>query len=277
MRGALLLIHRLVSPGCRITTTWARAGYYLHPLIMGGTTYGFSPMDFLRPTVVWLLTISRVRATYASSSNFGFEYCLREDKVSSKQLCDLDLSSLRVTLQRVEPVRPDKMHRFLERFLPYGLRPEAHIVAYGLAENTLAVTHYGRRVVTVNQRMLQQGKLHIENPLPLNNNQLHIASCGKPLEGIRCADRESGIPHCSGPQADRRIWITGKSVCQGYWNRPKLTQDVFRNTVANDPEDRNAYLRTGDLAFLDTRTSCSSVDALRTSSSSAGSTTTRKT
>ncbi len=225
-------------------------GYYLYPLIMGGTTYGFSPMDFLKRPSVWLLTISRVRATYASSSNFGFEYCLREDKVSSEQLGDFDLSSLRVLMNASEPARPDTYLRFLERFAPYGLRPEAHVVAYGLAENTLAVTHYGRRVVTVNKRMLQQGKLHIENPLPLNNDQLHIMSCGKPLEGIhvRVVDPESRTA-----QAEKQIgevWITGKSVCQGYWNRPKLTQEVFRNTVANDPEDRNAYLRTGDLGFL---------------------------
>lgn len=56
-------------------------GYYLFPIIAGGTTYGFSPVDFLRRPILWLQTICRVRTTYASSPNFGFEYCLREDKI----------------------------------------------------------------------------------------------------------------------------------------------------------------------------------------------------
>ncbi len=225
-------------------------GYYLYPIITGGTTYGFSPFDFLRRPFLWLLTISRVRATYASSPNFGFEYCLREDKVSSKQLGDLDLSSLRVLMNASESVCADTYFRFLDRFAPCGLRPQAHVVAYGLAENTLAVTHNGRRVVTVNKRMFQQGKLHIENPLPLNNNQLHIASCGKPLEGVRVLVVNPETRAAQGEKQIGEIWVAGRSVCQGYWNRPKVTQEVFRNAVANYQEDRNAYLRTGDLGFF---------------------------
>ena len=41
--------------------------------------YGFSPLDFLRRPVLWLETLSRYKATYTSSPNFGFEYCLSPD------------------------------------------------------------------------------------------------------------------------------------------------------------------------------------------------------
>jgi thioester reductase-like protein len=226
-------------------------GYYVYLVITGGTTYGFSPMDFLKRPILWLETLSRVRATYTSSPNFGFEYCLREDKIPSEQLSDLDLSSVRVMMSGSEPVRAETYRRFLERFGPYGLRPEAHVVAYGLAENTLAVSNYGRRMVTVNKRSLQEGTLHIESAELLNNNQLTLVSCGRPLDGIHVRIVNPKSRAVLGSRQIGEIWVAGKSTCQGYWNRPELTHEVFHNTVANDAEDQNAYLRTGDLGFLE--------------------------
>lgn len=225
-------------------------GYYVYLVITGGTTYGFSPMDFLKRPILWLQTLSRVQATYTSSPNFGFEYCLREDKIPSNQLGDLDLSSVRVLMNASEPVRAETYRRFLERFGPYGLRPQAHVVSYGLAENTLAASHSGRRIITLNKRLLQEGRLHLENPKLLSDNQLQLVSCGRPLDDIhvRIVDPKS---HAA---LDNRqigeIWLAGKSTSQGYWNRPQLTHETFHNSIANDPDDHNIYLRTGDLGFL---------------------------
>lgn len=223
-------------------------GYYLFPLISGGTTYGFSPLDFLKRPVLWFELITRFRATYASSPNFGFEYCLREDKIPREQLDGVDLSSLRVLMSAAEPARANTYLRFIDRFAPYGLRPEAHVVAYGLAENTLGVTHYGRRIVRVNKRLLGQGTVQIEDASA--TNQVTFASCGKTLDGVhlRIVDPESGT--ALEQKQVGEIWVAGKSLCQGYWNRPDLTRMAFGNVIANDPWDRNSYLRTGDLGFL---------------------------
>jgi thioester reductase-like protein len=226
-------------------------GYYLFLVITGGTTFGFSPLDFLKRPILWLQTLSRVRATYSSSPNFGFEYCLREDKVSTSQLTDVDLSALRVLMNAAEPVRPETFERFLERFGPYGLRSDAHVVAYGLAENTLAATHYGARMVTADRRILQEGALRIDNASIPNTGDLRIASCGRPLPGIQLQIVE---PRSRAVLDDRQIgeiWLAGKSVCEGYWNRPELTHEVFRNQLADDPSDDRSYLRTGDLGFVD--------------------------
>jgi thioester reductase-like protein len=225
-------------------------GYYLYPLITGGTTYGFAPLNFLKRPEIWLQTISRVRATYTSSPNFGLEYCLREDKVSDEQLDGVDLSSLRVLMNAAEPVRAETHLRFLERFSEFGLRPEAHVVAYGLAENTLAVSHHGKQVVTVNKRQMQRRQLHFEPGSQKNNNQLRIVSCGKPLAGVHVRivnpeTREALREHEIG-----EIWLAGKSTCRGYWNRPELTSEQFGCTLANDPAAVDRYLRTGDLGFF---------------------------
>jgi thioester reductase-like protein len=226
-------------------------GYYVYLVITGGTTYGFSPTDFLKRPVLWLETLSRVRATYTSSPNFGFEYCLREDRIAPDQLAGLDLSSVRVLMNASEPVRADTYHRFLERFAPYGLRPRAHVVAYGLAENTLAVTNYGRRLVTVDKRLFQQGTLRICDAERRHDEQLRLVSCGKPLSGIRVRIVDPRSRAALGDGHIGEIWVAGKSTCRGYWNRPDLTEEVFNNAVAQDPEDHHVYLRTGDLGFLD--------------------------
>jgi thioester reductase-like protein len=225
-------------------------GYYLYPLIAGGTTYGFAPLNFLKRPEIWLQTISRVRATYTSSPNFGLEYCLRDDKVSDEQLEGVDLSSLRVLMNAAEPVRAETHLRFLERFAEFGLRPDAHVVAYGLAENTLAVSHHGKQVVTVNKRQLQQRQLHFESGLQKNNNQLRIVSCGKPLAGVHVRIVNPETHEALREHEIGEIWLAGKSTCRGYWNRPELTREQFGCAIANDPADANRYLRTGDLGFF---------------------------
>jgi thioester reductase-like protein len=225
-------------------------GYHLHPVVTGSATYCFSHLDFLKRPLLWLQTMSRVRATHASSPNFGFEYCLREDKVPEAQLDGLDLSSMRVLMNAAEPVRADTCQRFRERFALYGLRPQAVVAAYGLAENTLAATDYGRRVVAVDRRLLQRGALRIEDGRTENASQLRLASCGKPLDGIRVRIVDSESRTALSEKRIGEIWLAGKSVCRGYWNRPESTCETFGNTIANDPDDAHAYLRTGDLGFL---------------------------
>jgi thioester reductase-like protein len=225
-------------------------GHYLFSVIFGATVYGFSPLDFLKKPALWLQTISRVKATYTCAPNFGYEYCLREDKLPRKEIEKVDLSSLRAMMNGAEPVRAETHTRFLERYTPYGLNPEALFAAYGLAENTLAVSHHGRRFLTVNKKLLQQRTLHIEVPHSRNNNQLRLVSCGKPVGGtdIRIVDPASRA--ALGDDHIGEIWVAGKSACRGYWNRPELSEEIFRGAVANDPNDRRAYLRTGDLGFV---------------------------
>jgi thioester reductase-like protein len=225
-------------------------GYYLCPTISGGTVYGFSPLDFLKRPILWLQTISRVQATHSSAPNFGFEYCLREDKVPSRQLGELDLSSLRMLMNAAEPVDVNTYVRFLQRFAPYGLRPEAHVAAYGLAESTLAVTNFGTRIMTVNKRLFQGGMLRIEKTRQALDGQIRLASCGQPLAGIHVRIVNPTTRAAVGERQIGEIWIAGKSTCKGYWRRPQLTREVFCNTVANDPKDHNNYLRSGDLGFL---------------------------
>ena len=225
-------------------------GYYLFPIVVGGTTYGFSPLDFLKRPALWLQTITRVRATYASSPNFGFAYCLREDKLPDSELAGVDLGSLRVMMNAAEPVSADTFSRFYARFAPYGLRREAHVAAYGLAENTLAVSQHGKTILTVNKKMIQERRLHIENDRPNNNNQIRIVSCGRPIRDVhvRVVDPDSGAPL----RDDRigEIWVAGASRSPGYFRRDAESAEVFCGRVDGEDRADQGHLRTGDLGFL---------------------------
>ena len=225
-------------------------GYYLFPVIVGGTTYGFSSFDFLRRPALWLQTISRVRATYASSPNFGFEYCLRPGKITSEELLGVDLSSLRVLMNAAEPVRAETCLRFYERFAPYGLKPESNVVAYGLAENTLTATHYGRGAVAVDIRQLRNNQACIVEPGTDKDTRILIASCGRPLDGVQVRIVNSQTKAVLPEREIGEIWVAGDSVCQGYWNRERATREAFGNKLRGDFADSRTYLRTGDLGFF---------------------------
>src|SRR5215469_5509952 len=225
-------------------------GYYLFQVVTGGTTYGFSPLDFLRRPALWLETLSRYKAKYTSSPNFGFEYCLSPKRVPDEQLEGLDLSSVQVFMNAAEPVRPSTYRSFLERFEKYGLSPAAHVAAYGLAENTLAVASSGRRSVKLDRRSLHARTVVMaaeDTPL---DQRLELVSCGKPLDGIhvRIVDPDTGAAVGGGGIGE--IWIAGQSKCKAYWNKPELSEQVFDNAITNDCNDEGTYLRTGDLGFL---------------------------
>ena len=241
---------------CAIAVSWLPQyhdmgfiGYYMYPLILGGECYGFSPLDFLRRPALWMEAISRVTATTTSAPNFAYDYCLREDKLPDEALRGIDLSSLQIMINAAEPVRPDTFRRFRERFQHYGLQPEAYMVAYGLAENTLAVSLHGRQTLTVNKLLLQQGTLHVELAQQRNNNQIQLVSCGKPLERIELRIVDPDFRTDLGDNRIGEIWLDGESKCGGYWNRPDLSRETFQGTIAND-RTGHGYLRTGDLGFL---------------------------
>lgn len=225
-------------------------GYYLFQVVTGGTTYGFSPLDFLRRPALWLEALSRYKATYTSSPNFGFEYCLSPERVPDDLLEGLDLSSVQVFMNASEPVRPSTYRSFLERFAKYGLRPAAHVAAYGLAENTLAVTSSGRRSVTISRKSLHARTVVMAAEGTPLDQQLELVSCGKPLDGIHVRIVDPGTGVAVGGGGIGEIWVAGQSTCQGYWNKPELSEHVFDNSIINDFNETYAYLRTGDLGFL---------------------------
>lgn len=221
---------------------------YLFVAVIGGTTHGMSPEDFLKRPSAWLRLISDVRATQTPAPNFALEYCLREDKLPESELAGIDLSSLDSMVIGAEPLRAKTFARFRERFAAYGLRPDAVTGAYGLAENTLGVTLRGRQTLAVNKRALQENVVRVEKALPENNNQAPLVSSGQPIAAsvVRIVDPQTNQDLGEGRIGE--VWVDGPSKAGGYWRRPELSAEMFAARIAGD--DEHSYLRTGDLGFL---------------------------
>jgi acyl-CoA synthetase (AMP-forming)/AMP-acid ligase II len=225
-------------------------GCYLYPALRGGTTYGFASMDFIQRPVLWFDTITTYRATATAAPNFAYDYCLRPGRLSKENLEDCDLSSLRVLMCAAEPVKPDTFTRFLEAFQPYGLHAESFYAAYGLAENTLAVSLGGRNIVSVNKRALALGKARMTTEVSEIDGATQIVSCGTPLPGIdvKIVDPEQHVALKPGHIGE--IWIAGSGKCLGYWTNPELTLKQFRARLVDDSPYDDGYLRTGDMGFF---------------------------
>src|SRR5271170_2574842 len=159
-------------------------GCYLYPALRGGTTYGFASMDFIQRPILWFDTITTYRATATAAPNFAYDYCLRAGRLSKETLEACDLSSLQVLMVAAEPVKPNTYARFLEAFQPYGLKSENFYAAFGLAENTLAVSLGGRNIVSVNKRALALGKARMTTEVSEIDGATQIVSCGSPLPGL---------------------------------------------------------------------------------------------
>src|SRR5262245_53677273 len=216
MQRARSAKQRSAFHGCRIITTWVSSDTTSSWLFPAGRATTSRRATFLRRPALWLQTISRVRATYASAPNFGFEYCLRPGKINSSDLIGVDLSCLQVLMSAAEPVQPRTVRRFIERFRPYGLKPEACVVAYGLAESTLAVAHYGRRFVTADPEKLRTGGASLAPLHDDDGNGVAYASCGRALPGIEVLIVDPQTHTVLPEHRVGEIWIAGASVCRGY-------------------------------------------------------------
>ena len=225
-------------------------GCYLYMALSGGTTYGFSPMTFIQRPALWLYTIGKYRATCSSAPNFAYEYCLWPGRLPEQMLAKLDLASLSMLMAAAEPIKPDTYRRFLQKFEEHGLRRASFVVAYGLAENTLAVTSYGRSAVSLNRGDLAMGRVRVTRDTSEIAAAKHLMSCGTPLgdNRVRIVEPETFVPLAEGEIGE--IWVTGGSKCLGYWNNPEMTRQSFHARISSDADDQHEYLRTGDLGFL---------------------------
>ena len=110
-------------------------GYYLFFAMKGGTTYGFSSLDFIKKPSLWLELITRYKGTASSAPNFAYEICA--SRLDARHLEGLDLSSWRWAFNGGEPVSAETLERFAERFGPLQVLSSSTHYAPGLPEVTI--------------------------------------------------------------------------------------------------------------------------------------------
>src|SRR5215210_4882149 len=148
----------------------------LASLYSGFPCHLMAPVDFLKRPRVWLEAITRYRATFSGSPDFGFQLCV--DRVGAQEREGLDLSSWRVAYNGSEPIRAETLEGFSKAFGPRGFRRGAMFSCYGLAEYTLFATGH----FFDGARAYSRASVEEHHPRPAETGQLaRLVSCGKPL------------------------------------------------------------------------------------------------
>ena len=114
-------------------------GFLTIPMYFGAELVKVTPMDFLRDTLLWAKLIDKYKGTMTAAPNFAYALFAKRLRKQAEP-GQFDLSTLRFALSGAEPVEPADVEDLLDAGKPFGLRPDAILPAYGMAETTLAVS-----------------------------------------------------------------------------------------------------------------------------------------
>ncbi len=215
-------------------------GFVISPLFHRVSVTFIPTMTFVRNATIWLRTISRVKGTITFAPNFA--YALAVKRTKPEQLKDLDLSSMRHFGCGAEPINPATLRAFVDAFAPAGLKPEAMLPSYGMAEATLAISFVGvdEALTTdvVDRDAYQQDRKAVPATEKTAARQ-EFVNCGRTFPkhevaafddaGKRLGDRHVG-----------ELWVRGPSVAKGYYEDAEATSRTFGN----------GWLKTGDFGYL---------------------------
>jgi acyl-CoA synthetase (AMP-forming)/AMP-acid ligase II len=232
-----------------VTVTWLPVthdmgliGTILMLLYVGGHGVVMSPLNFLFRPHRWLQAISDYKAYSSTAPNFAYRFCC--ERITQEQRATLDLSHWKVATCGAEPIRPATMRRFAEVFAPCGFSPEKLHCSYGLAEATLFVSSSnGLQINAFDAARFKQNKVVAYSGVGVAQE---LVSCGQPHVLTKIVNPDT-LLEC--PEAEvGEVWISGPSVCQGYWNKPEINEVECRAVIKGEPDTH--YVRTGDLGFM---------------------------
>lgn len=214
-------------------------GFLTVPMFFGAELVKFTPMDFLSDNLLWAKLIDKYRGTMTAAPNFAYKMLARKLRTQAAP-GQFDLSSMRWALSGAEQVEPADVEDFCEAGRPFGLRPEAMLPAYGMAEATVAVSFTkcdtGLLVDEVDADLF--AVLNLAVPATKGNTR-RFATLGRPLEGIEArvvddfgnllADRAVGV-----------LQLRGEPVTLGYATMAGMV----------GARDDQGWYDTGDLGYL---------------------------
>jgi 1-acyl-sn-glycerol-3-phosphate acyltransferase len=215
-------------------------GAWLGSLYCATQLVVMSPIAFITRPLRWLQALHRFQATISAAPNFGFELCLQ--RISDEELAGIDLSRWRIACNGAEPVNPETLERFHDRFSRHGLHRETLMPVYGLAECSVGLTFTplgrGPLIDRIRRDPFQQDGIAVP-AAPDESAVLRFVSCGMPLAG-----HEVRVVDATGRELpDRqtgRLEFRGPSSTQGYYRNPEATRSLFDGD----------WLDSGDLAYV---------------------------
>ncbi len=214
--------------------TWMSSLYNAIPFVL------MSPIDFITRPQRWLWAIHRYRGTLSAGPNFAYELCLK--RLDDETLEGLDLSSWRAAFNGAEPVSPDTLDRFCERFARYGFRRNILMPVYGLAECSVGLSFppLGRGPVVDRVERDPFARKGEAIPAGIDDpNALRFVGCGRPLP-----DHEIRVVDPTGVELrerrEGRVQFRGPSATKGYLENPEATKKLVHGD----------WLDSGDMGYM---------------------------
>ncbi|MBP6703734.1 MAG: AMP-binding protein, partial [Vicinamibacteria bacterium] len=199
-----------------------------------------SPVSFLARPERWLQDIHRRRGTMSAAPNFAYELCVR--RIRDEDIEGLDLSSWRCALNGAEPVRPETIDRFVQRFSRYGFRRETMMPVFGLAECSVGLAmppvQRGPKFDLVDRAAFEQGHATAAKPGDVHANVFVSSGRALPEHEIKVVN-EAGetLPE----REVGRLLFRGPSTTAGYYRNEEATAALLRG---------EGFLDSGDLAYI---------------------------
>jgi fatty-acyl-CoA synthase len=214
-------------------------GFLTVPMYYGVELVKVTPMDFLRDTLLWAKLIDKYKGTMTAAPNFAYNLFARRLRRQATP-GQFDLSTLRWALSGAEQVEPADVEDLIDAGGPFGLRPEAILPAYGMAETTVAVsfTDCGAGLVVDEVDADLLAVLHRAVPATRGKTR-RLATLGRLLKGMeaRIVDEDGSLLSARGVGV---IEVRGEPVTRGY-----ITAAGF---IA--AQDEQGWYDTGDLGYL---------------------------
>ncbi len=214
-------------------------GFLTVPMYFGAELVKVTPMDFLGDILLWARLLDKYRGTMTAAPNFAYALLAKRLRHHATPK-EFDLSMLRWALSGAEQVDPAVVEDLCAAGEPFGLRPQAVVPAYGMAETTVAVSFSacggGMVVDQVDADILAA----LRRAVPENIGRTRRLAClGPPLRGLeaRIVDENGNdVP----PRGVGIIEVRGEPLTRGY-----RTAGGF---VA--AQDEQGWYDTGDLGYL---------------------------
>jgi myxalamid-type polyketide synthase MxaB len=216
------------------------SAYHLSPIIAGSALV-YAPKEYvLAKPLRWLDLIDTYRITHGWAPNFAF--ALISKALKTVESGHWDLSCVKGLLSAGELISYSTVNEFLSATSPYGLRSDALISAFGMAEACSGVTYHLPQVGHAMQfhhidRHAMTGV--ITRVEPSEASSISFASLGPVIPGvsIRIVDESNQVVE---ENTVGRFQLKGDAVMPGYYKNPK----------ANEAFVGDGWFDTGDAGFI---------------------------
>jgi fatty acid CoA ligase FadD32 len=230
----------------------------LSPVLGQHNTF-MTPAAFVRRPIRWIREMARkpddTGEVYSVAPNFAYEHAAVRG-VPKDEEEPLDLSNVKALLNGSEPISVASMRKFHDSFRPFGLRDTVMKPCYGLAEATLFVSitpmAEAPTIIHVDREALNNHRfVEVAPDAPNAVTQVSAGKIGVD-EWATIVDVETASELPDGQIGE--IWLHGKNMGMGYWNREEETSEVFKNILksrinpshAEGAPDDGTWVRTGD-------------------------------